>query len=455
MRYYDDLSVGFDTSYLNLRPICFVSLHHQAYEEKVPLELSDEQFWRKYLESEYFHRDRGRVGETARNHAGMAANDQQQRSNNKKKSGPSVEEQEARAAAVGTDDLFSRYDQKIRDQQAVADSNAGGAKSHTWGRRLACGQFDLASTYETERGRLLEGPKDNFPPNQLDDGKGSRVIQKYNRHWAMVLHPDDAVAGSDLQSIARKSVDDVLPGDEDPNAGGGIDKEMRQLVDFASAREEDADHAAGIGTHKEHEKLTLSNVEAYHTGLRAAEKASASQEPNDEVIKRHLVAAKAMVSKTDVMARSIVNQSTLPSSCFPPAALGKELLSALTKKMAQDSKTEAASLEVVNKLPKEFRNNLQAYFRRSSELLRHFYGLRKLGAHVPANSQKLARIVGGMETFYREMETMRKALPHSETGETMRKMCLPIMGQLDWAFKLHREGSGGGGGGGFVTVEEG
>ena len=27
---------------------------HRAYEEKVPLELSEEQFWRKYLESEYF-----------------------------------------------------------------------------------------------------------------------------------------------------------------------------------------------------------------------------------------------------------------------------------------------------------------------------------------------------------------------------------------------------------------
>mmetsp|Transcript_15947 Transcript_15947/g.44116 ORF Transcript_15947/g.44116 Transcript_15947/m.44116 type:complete len:337 (+) Transcript_15947:425-1435(+) len=43
---------------------------HKAYEEKVPLELSDEQFWRKYLESEYFHRDRGRVGAASgRQHA--------------------------------------------------------------------------------------------------------------------------------------------------------------------------------------------------------------------------------------------------------------------------------------------------------------------------------------------------------------------------------------------------
>ena len=57
-----------------------------------------------------------------------------------------------------------------------------------------------------------------------------------------------------------------------------------------------------------------------------------------------------------------------------------------------------------------------------------------------------------METLYRDMEGVRRGLPQSETGEMMRKMYLPIMDQLDWAFKLHREGSGGGGGGGFVTV---
>ena len=41
---------------------------HAVYEEKVPLELSEELFWRKYLESEYFHRDRGKSGMSARTH---------------------------------------------------------------------------------------------------------------------------------------------------------------------------------------------------------------------------------------------------------------------------------------------------------------------------------------------------------------------------------------------------
>jgi transcription initiation factor TFIIH subunit 1 len=79
---------------------------HKAYEEKVPLELSDEQFWRKYLESEYFHRDRGRIGAASR-----GGGNSQDNGNSKKSKMPSLEEQEARAAAVGTDDLFSRYDQ--------------------------------------------------------------------------------------------------------------------------------------------------------------------------------------------------------------------------------------------------------------------------------------------------------------------------------------------------------
>ncbi|GKY93712.1 hypothetical protein MPSEU_000338400 [Mayamaea pseudoterrestris] len=424
---------------------------HKAYEEKVPLELSDEQFWRKYLESEYFHRDRGRMGEAARNHADPASN---QSKRPKKTAGPSVEEQEARAAAVGTDDLFSRYDQKIKKQQAADANAAGDTNRRAWGRRLACGQFDLASTFETERGHLLE-PKDNFPPNQADDGKGARVIQKYNRHWAMVLHPDDAVAGSDLQQVARKSVNEVLHGDQDANAGGGLDKEMRNLVAFASASEGDADHAAGLGVHQEYEQLTLSNVEAYYSGLRGKETADQSPEAEQEAVRLHIAFANSVAAQIGTVAKSTDLEDVLPASCFPPASLGRGLLAALTKKMVNDSKTEEASLEAVKKLPEEFRNNLQLYFGRSSELLRHFYGLRKISDQHITTTEKIGRIVRGMESFYREMEQMRNQLPQTDTGETMRKMLLPIMRQLDWAFQLHREGSGGGssGGGGFVTVE--
>ena len=116
-------------------------------------------------------------------------------------------------------------------------------------------------------------------------------------------------------------------------------------------------------------------------------------------------------------------------------------------------KQKQTLLQRSTQLPEDFRKRLNTYFRRTSELLRHFYGLRKLEAQGNyQNSQKLGRIVQGLEAVYREMETMRKGLPQTEAGEMMRKMCLPIMDQLDWAFQLHRDRNGGAGG--FVTVED-
>ena len=459
---------------------------HKAYEEKVPLELSDEQFWRKYLESEYFHRDRGRLGAASRN--ATNTNSAQQDSKGGKKKGPSVEDQEARAAAIGTDDLFSRYDQKIREETRKDEDK----RQRQWGSKLAVGQFDLASTFETERGQLLEGPKDNHP--QLgDDGKGSKVIQKYNRHWAMVLHPEHAVAGSNLMDVARTSAGDVLPDDNDAKVGGGNDGEMSRLVGFASSAPEDANHASGTGNSDGYEELVLKNIEAYYSGHATTKSNNGNgasiaanghvnnDNPDDTVgdeakeAKRIGVFATSLAAKMKAQAtklrqrhqedkgsKSSTTTTNGVDDAFPPPDTGKKCLGALTKKMAEDSKTDADALEIVNNLPEEFKKKLHSYFRRSSELLRHFFGVRKLveesknsGSGVdPHSNDKLKKIVTGMETVYREMNDMRNEVTATgEAGETMRKMCLQIMDQLDWAFKLHREGSGTGGGGGFVTIE--
>ena len=427
---------------------------HQAYEEKVPLELSDEQFWRKYLESEYFHRDRGRLGAASR----------QGRSDDKKQAGQklSQEDQEARAAAVGTDDIFSRYDQKLREASRQDESS----KRRRWGTRLAIGQFDLASTFETERGQVLEGPRDNHPSNS-DDIKGSQVIQKYNRHWAMVMHPEDATAGSDLMQVARHSVDDVIPGDNDANAQGGVDEEMVRLVAFAQSSSKEANHAVGIGSVEtdEYEPLTLKNIEAYYS----YRPAQISQANDDETRMRNGLFANTMLGKVRASAAATkalylngrLDVEPRLEDAFPPPQLAKELLAALTKKMAQDSRTDEDALAIVNNLPEDFKKRLHSYFRRSSELLRHFFGLRKLAESTrgtpdfQAYTTKQRKIVIGMEAVYREIEEIRKELEATgETGTLMRKMYLQIMEQLNWVFKLHREGAGGGGGGGFVALEQ-
>lgn len=409
---------------------------HRAYEEKVPLELSDEQFWRKYLESEFFHRDRGRLGTVTKNHAVEAG------TNGKTQT---YDIQDARAAAIGTDDLFSRYDQKIRESDAQVTT-----PKRKWGTKLAIGQFDLASTFETERGKLLEGPKDNHPPNQNDDGKGARVIQKYNRHWAVVLHPDEAIAGSDLTEVARCSQRQVQRGNKDAFTYGGVDDDMRRLVDYAVAATEDANHAVGLSVESEgYEELTLRNIQAYYAGNVDSNK---KPEASPDAKRRHSDFAKAMAATAVGLVQALAasdTPSTLPATSYPNPNLGKGLLKALTKLMEKGAQTDEDSLKMVQNLPDDFRKNLQSYFRRSSELLRHFFGLRTLEGD--SNTKKLARIVSGMESFYREMEEMRRNLPQTSDGELMRKMCLPLMRQLDWAFKLYREGTGGGGGG-FVAV---
>jgi transcription initiation factor TFIIH subunit 1 len=417
---------------------------HKAYEEKVPLELSDEQFWRKYLESEFFHRDRGKLGTAARNHA----------SESKKKNSSSLtaEQQDARAAAVGTDDLFARYDQKLRESNTPTSSSTIDTSKKKWGTHLAVGQFDLASTFETERGRLLQGPRDIHPPNAEDNGKGARVVRKYNRHWAMVLHPDEAVAGSDLMTVARKSVHQVLKDDDDPKASGGVSKEMRRLVNFANAEEQDANHVTGTGLDDEdYESLNLSNIEAYSFHDKLTKNTT---EADQATIDRCRAFSSFMAQRMKQFAQvSKAGNIVSAEDCCPESKWGRSLLGALTKRMADDAKTDEDRNEAVNRLDEQFKKKLDTYFRRSSELLRHFFGIRRLEAQGGGkNETKLSRIVQGLEAVYREMETVRKDLPQNEEGEMMRKMCLPIMDQLDCAFKLHRETASGAGGGGFVDV---
>jgi transcription initiation factor TFIIH subunit 1 len=466
---------------------------HKAYEEKVPLELSDEQFWRKYLESEYFHRDRGRVG---------AASGRHQYSSNPNQSGDKAEigqqvktdakNQEARAAVAAADDLFSRYDQKLRESGQLEDGVFSGgargaavgvdggdseARRKKFGTQLAIGQFDLASTFETERGNLLEGPRDNHPHDTGDENNtiGAKVIQKYNRHWAMVLNPEEAVAGSNLMEVAQNSVHDTIPNDSDAMAGGGLDDEMQRLVGFANSRPEEANHSLGVGESDEYEVLNLKNVDVYYNNQGNATNGSGVEEDAEATRKSNAQFANYMVAKTKSMveAHKLSGGSATPTTttqledAFPPPDHGRELLKALTKRMAQDSKTDADTLEVVNSLPIDFKNRLHSYFRRTSELLRHFFGLRKLAletkeigssSNSDAYNQKLKKIVTGLETLYNEIGDMRKEQEVTGTkGKIMGRMCFQIMEQLDWAFKCYREGthtgSSGSSSGGFTTIE--
>ncbi len=511
---------------------------HAAYEEKVPLELSEEQFWRKYLESEYFHRDRGRIGVSAKSvsvgdtSASEKAKEEEEANKKteldkkdmtdaEKKSAKEEEnkaakerEETARMGAASSNDIFSRKDAELKQRKeayaaAAAAANADGTSIMSEGyhhfeqqvmptastpssslQQIAIGQFDLTSTAQTERGSkllLLNSSADLHP----SDDRGKKVIEKYNRHWTMVLNPDQATAGRDLTALARQSSRYAIENDDDAKVHGGVGREFQRLVGYANASNDRVNHVRMMGTARDDiledddyhdngmeqkslfEELTLRNVDAYAGSSRGGSSHDENSKEHGALQQRNAAYANIALDQVQTMIKPLVNYkmkgevsaslSNLNNS-FPDPKLGRDLLMALTKHMVLDAMTDKDTKKMTRALPTEFRNKLTSYTRRSSELLRHFFALRhvidtekklkklsgKSNSSSSKSSEKLKKIVAGMEGVYREMEGMRKELPQTELGEQMRKMCLPIMEQLDCAFQLNRDSSGSG----FVTVED-
>jgi hypothetical protein len=59
-------------------------------------------------------------------------------------------------------------------------------------------------------------------------GRELKSSKKYNDHWAMVMHPRDAVAGSDLMEMVHWSVTEVLPDDVDTKTGA----EYKSIMEY-------------------------------------------------------------------------------------------------------------------------------------------------------------------------------------------------------------------------------
>eukprot|EP01083_Nonionella_stella_P157147 509823_1 len=129
-------------------------------------------------------------------------------------------EETARMGAASSNDIFSRKDVELKRRDAYnyastsQSKNTENLKQST--KHIAVGQFDLTTTANTERGsKLLLHSTDLHP----SDDRGRKVIEKYNRHWTMVLNPVDATAGCDLNDLARRSVHHALENDDDAKVG--------------------------------------------------------------------------------------------------------------------------------------------------------------------------------------------------------------------------------------------
>ena len=152
-------------------------------------------------------------------------------------------QENARVAAASSNDLFARMEVEL-----LKDNGSNKRRHVVKGKNLAVGQFDLTSTANTDRGEKLLLRGNDWEPSEMKGvgsrnsrggsqvvGKKQKVIDKYNRHWAMVLNSSVVTAKCDLkQEMAQRSVTKALPGDDDANAGGGRHGEMEELVDRAS-----------------------------------------------------------------------------------------------------------------------------------------------------------------------------------------------------------------------------
>ena len=254
------------------------------------------------------------------------------------------------------------------------------------------------------------------PPPEKDSA-GARVIDKYNRHWAIVLHPTESKAGVDLNKVAAKSAkEEAMTNDgEDAKVNGGCDREMRRLIGFANADESNADFARGVGDNEDLLELHLRNVDAYSGKFGSDQSGSGKEGAESEL---HLTYAKYLAAgmradtdpilreKTAGKAKGFINAPLLKKP-LPDPKTGRALMEALTKKFAADSQTEADVQQLADTLPEEFKTKLATFFRRSSELLRHFFSLRSAfnenedgdGGIGQSESQKnrLTNIVKGME----------------------------------------------------------
>ena len=159
-------------------------------------------------------------------------------------------------------------------------------------------------------------------------------------------------------------------------------------------------------------ELHLRNVDAYSGKFGSVDPSTTKE--GGESADIHLQYAKFLAAtmradtepilreKNTGMAKGFCHAPTLKDP-FPDPKIGRGLLEALTKRMVEQNQTEADVQQLADTLPEEFRTKLATFFRRASELLRHFFSLRSVfnensgGTQSESQKKRLTNIVKGME----------------------------------------------------------
>lgn len=137
-----------------------------AYDAKVPVELTESEFWTKYFQSEYFARDKGLKDADARG-----------------------------STAARTDDIFSRY-------EVTESSDVAKGKCSRVSEALQHRDVDLTANYGDFHVVDNSSAACDMPPNAV--GSAAAVLAKYMRNSNLVL-PQPARPSGELQRAQEES----------------------------------------------------------------------------------------------------------------------------------------------------------------------------------------------------------------------------------------------------------
>ncbi|CAM9615441.1 unnamed protein product, partial [Pylaiella littoralis] len=430
-------------SIFTMYPIVF-----KAYQANVPTEMTEKEFWTKYIQSAYFNRDRGSGSGSSGGGGANSGSTSSAISGNKRKS------LEAGGGEGGQDDMFLRFAAQEAEREkkekeegggaagakraraaaaAAAAAGAGGAAAGVeGGGRLEAGSVDpmvdLTSQWGDHHAREVD---DSDPLEEQTEAANKRkeVIGKFNRHARLVMQPPDG-GGT--------------------GAGGG----RPALVDSA----ESATDLPELRIHQEvsREKLEIANKKRYHGGSNsklgggasngASARASSQAGPSSWPQSRRLIGA---VTLAEAKAQLGPGFSILGAGrpCVARAVVApRQALSALREctKEADKGIGDAFRLQGYE----DFIGGMHRHFQIVGELLRHFYASLDRPRSDPGAVAKLARLETRMDSKYKELNKERQGLPRNADGNRLSAVIKPLLDCLDHAFQKLEESKARSGGGG-------
>jgi len=344
----------------------------RAYDAWVPDKLNEKQFWTKYFQSQYFHRDR-------LNSKVESANED---------------------SGVSPDDVFANC--STEDEQLVEDEDTLQKKLKSVCNITSNLTLEPSEPFVDEKPHISEGEISKEVPSSLS------LVRRFNRHGALVLGTDkipnsEAGASDEHLTTKQKILEKVSYSDlEEKPSEGNI------VLNIQENRRYFEGHASNVCSLSKAQAEKL--WDSYANEVKSwAEKVNLVTSHSNDHPSVPLINVHELDSSTHLrIMKDLVRQHNLKNMIVDPR----------TKKQ-----TEQFALS------QEQKTKLYEYYARANELLRHFWASYPITSRALAS--KVSRITESINSLYEELQRERRDYT-SELG----KLLLPIIQSLDKALEM-------------------